>query len=480
MRICRWAWVASVCALFILGVESTWAGIVLYDDFSSGYLDGTKWMQRTYVREIADGQFVSKLGNRSPGMGAEIAPGVFRNHLPFANAESVSAIEAEVTVDEAVLDSVPDSKSGAMILGYFYNINESGGATGDIFAYLMIGKVKNVSDELVAYWAVFEVLSDDTTSKKLLGSGTISGFDPSVMNPPYKASVSYDGNRTLQFSVGSYNDSFVGPERRRDAQEQWKCLSTGIDAENSANDGYVSARFDNVYVNHELTPYDDFSNPLIDLSKWEYDEWVREASAGYLRTNKIAYQNSDIVNTVLTQADAAYFEAKVRIDSGTRLSTGAAVAGRLQGYFYNDSRGPGSGEEYNGYEGDVFVQVQLRYSSDGTLSARAYVDRSDFPDQSDFTTLFTHTFTQPIALDTFYALSIRFAGKRMIFGCNGETAEYDITTPIYPAYGEHRTLRARAYLDEGETANAKIHFDDVYTDQPVPLMPAVPLLLLEE
>jgi hypothetical protein len=51
---------------------------------------------------------------------------------------------------------------------------------------------------------------------------------------------------------------------------------------------------------------------------------------------------------------------------------------------------------------------------------------------------------------------------------------------MYPAYGEHRLLRNRVYLDEGETGNIKVRFDDVYTDQKVKLMPSIPLLLLDE
>ena len=107
------------------------AGKTLYDDFSSNYIDGGKWRQRTYVREIVNGQYVSKLGNRTPGMSAEVAPGIFRNNLSFAYPEIIDSIECYITIVETKLDSAPNSESFARIAGYFYNINETGGATGD-------------------------------------------------------------------------------------------------------------------------------------------------------------------------------------------------------------------------------------------------------------------------------------------------------------------------------------------------------------
>ena len=115
----------------------------LYDDFSAGYIDGAKWRQREFVREIVNGEFIFKLGNRSPGMRAEVAPGVFRNNLPFANPETINSIQCEITIIENILDSATDSRSFARIAGYFYSKNETGGATGDIFAHVMIGDQGN-------------------------------------------------------------------------------------------------------------------------------------------------------------------------------------------------------------------------------------------------------------------------------------------------------------------------------------------------
>ena len=148
--------------------------------------------------------------------------------------------------------------------------------------------------------------------------------------------------------------------------------------------------------------------------------------------------------------------------SSSWLDLSPPTSSRIQGYYYNDRRGPGSGQDHNLYEGDVLAQVRLRYDGDGLLNAEAFVHRSDDANESSFTNLFSHTFAVPINFDIFYALSIRFEGDKLIFGCAGETVEYDITTPIYPAYGIHRHLRSVIFLDDpGEAGYINISFDDV-------------------
>jgi len=280
--------------------------------------------------------------------------------------------------------------------------------------------------------------------------------------------------------VDQASGSYVGPLRKRSAVNDGKNLATCVDAINGSNNGFVHAKFDDVSINQQTEKYDDFSSTLVDLSKWKDNEWVREPIEGYLRANIIGDGTTQTVNTRLAVSDASYFEAKVRIDSSSYLSEGAYGVGRIQGYYYNDSRGPTSGQDYNQYEGDVFVQVRLKYNSDGTMTANAYVDRCNTADESSFTNLFAYEFPVSIFPDTFYVLSIRFQGKKLIFGCAGKIVEYNISTPTYPAYGEHRLLRSRAYLDPGETGYIKVRFDDVYIEKKGKLGLSIPLLLLDE
>jgi hypothetical protein len=462
MKCYRTIFITLLLTVFLFSVSIVCAEKKMYDDFSTGRLDGSKWRQREYVREIVNGEFIFKLGNRSPGMGAEVTPGIFRNNLPIANPEAINSIECEITIVEAQLDSSIGSKSFIRIAGYFYNKNDTGGATGDIFAQLMIGDQGN--GKIEAFWEIHEMLTDDTKTWIVIGNGTIDNFDTSVINPPYRVKLSYDGDKTFSFSVNDiYTDSFAnGPDKRRDAVTSWKDISAGINATDGSNNGYIFGKIDNVYVNDENTVYDDFSELFVDWSKWKYSEWVREASGGYLSANSLGFGSTDSSTTHLSYKSTPYLEAKVRIDSTSQLSAGAIGVGRIQGYYYNDRRGPGSGQEHNMYEGDVLAQVRLRYDGDGVFSAEAFVHRSDDANESSFTNLFSHTFAALIDSDIFYALSICFEGDKLIFGCAGEAVEYDITTPIYPAYGIHRHLRSVIYLDDpGEAGYINISYDDV-------------------
>ena len=100
-----------------------------------------------------------------------------------------------------------------------------------------------------------------------------------------------------------YTDNYIGPAKIRAAVTSWKGISTGINATTGSNNGYVFAKFDNVHINDENTVYDDFSSPLIDLTKWTWSEWVREPFNSYLRANIIGYGSTQSVNTLLTEKD---------------------------------------------------------------------------------------------------------------------------------------------------------------------------------
>jgi hypothetical protein len=449
--------VLAGCLLIVAPLSVAFSMKILFDDFATGHLDKTKWWPREYTREIKDGKLVFKLGN-SNGMGAEIEPGLFDVDLQFVDPSTIEEFEGEVTIIETRYDSL-GSYSAARIGGYFYNSNDTGGATGDIFAHMRIGDFGNGG--LEAEWTAYRVISDDGELEFIQGNKL---FLPGGIqyNQPLNVKVSYDGDKTISFLVNGQTDSFTGPDRKRYSVTLNKGFSATILTENSNEYGFIYVNLDNVYINNRPVVYDDFSSQLIDTSKWKQTEWVRECSNGYLRANIRGGGSTQTANTYLSEKDASYVEAKVRIDSSSLLSTGAAGIGRIQGYYYNDSRGPGSGQAYNKYEGDVLAQVRLRYDSNGSLSAGAYVDRSNDADEASFTNLFSHTFSVPIALDSNYILSIGFYENILIFACEGETAEFQIATPVYTPYGEHRLLRSRIQLDPGETGYMKAIFDDVY------------------
>ncbi len=473
----------STAILFSAG--NLFAGKILYDDFSSGDLDGDKWVQRTFVREIVGGKFVSTLGNRSPGMSAEHAPGLFLNSLTInrdnLNIDAIRSIECDITITASKLDRAPGSQSYAHIGGTFYSTNPTGGGTGDIWAEVGIGDRGNGGLEVFA--GVAEFLDDNYQSWNLVGDVTLIGPLSNVKYPvTYTLKLVYDGNNGFEFWANGSRTSLTGPDYMGVSYGKYKRLETVIKATDGANNGYIAAQFDNVYLNNQPTVFDDFSAERIDTAKWENKEWIRDVSGGYLRAAIPGAGSNETVNTVLTEKDAPYVEAKVLIDSSTQLSSGAWGVGRIQGYYFNDTQPPG---EATKYAGDYFVQVRLKYDGAGRRTADVFVDRTDNPDETAWTSKFAYTFPVTIELDTYYTLFIRYLEKerKFIFGCGDETVQWDIPSDIntiYPAYGAHRLLRSRVYLDTGETGFIKARFDDVYIEKKNKMNPAVLLLLLKE
>jgi hypothetical protein len=310
---------------------------------------------------------------------------------------------------------------------------------------------------------VERVIDENGTLEFIEGDNLVT---PIQYNVPVIVKISYDGQKTITFSVNGQTAAFQGPERKRPPVTSDKGLAATISTPSSQEQGFISAKFDDVRINNEMSIYDDFSSSSINLSKWRQLEFVREASKSYLRANIRGAGRTGQSNTEMSQADAPYVEAKVRIDESSQLSPGAWGMARIQGYYYNERRGPGSGQDYNVYEGNVFAQMALQYFSDGTLRAYASVARSDDAIESSFTGLFEHQFSTEILLDTDYILSIMFEDNRLTFSCGGESKTFHIQSQIYPAYREHRHLRSRVILTSEQSGYIRTAFDEVYVGFP--------------
>lgn len=441
-----------IFSIFIVGAEAFGAKS-LYDDFSVIYIDSQKWEKREFVREVVEGKLVSKIGNTS-------GTGSFRNRTQFQNPGSINTIECKLTVAATNLDTGNSPLSTARILGFFYNTQATGRATGDVLAAFYIG---DRGSGLEAFWWVGEALDDDLTNFEEKGSGTL--IDPGTLNygTAYTAKIEYDGANQFTFTVDGVSYTFAtGPARQQAAVTEFKALATRIVSDGGSGIGYVSALFDDVYTDGTL--YDDFSTAPLDQTKWQDLEFVREISSGKIRLNVQAEGSRTDATLKPNDQTTAYLETKVLIESGSQVSTGARGIARIAGWYYNDSRGPGSGHDYNEYEGDVWVSNQISLDDSNNLTAYCSLSRMDTYDTwGPSTSLFYQEFATP-AFDTSYTLSIEFTGLAVIFKCNNEIYQYDITTPTYPPYeGQHRQLRSRVYADPGESGYIKANFDDVYT-----------------
>jgi len=234
--------------------------------------------------------------------------------------------------------------------------------------------------------------------------------------------------------------------------DKGKALSTRVSAGPSSYDGYVSALFDNVYINDEETIYDDFSTGSFDPTKWQ--QWGLEI-AREISNGKLSIRPNDQATT--------YLEAKALIGSASEISPGALGHARIGGYYYNESRGPGSEHSYNGYEGNVWVSSRIELDDNNNLTGYCSLWRHDDANSwGTGTGLFHQNFTTPFAFDTEYTLSIELRDRTFIFKCNNETYQYTVTTPMYEPYnGQYRALNSRVMADPGESGYMKTTFDNV-------------------
>ena len=118
-------------AVCILGIQTVTAKS-LYDDFSSIYLDSSKWIQGEFVREVSQGKLVMILHN-SP------TEEYIRKGAPFVDPSSINTIECDIMLSAATLDSGDNSDSFVWVDGRFYNAQNSGTERGDIWAGLYFG-----------------------------------------------------------------------------------------------------------------------------------------------------------------------------------------------------------------------------------------------------------------------------------------------------------------------------------------------------
>lgn len=435
--------------VFLGGVQGI-AAKTLYDDFSGNNLDSGKWIEGELVREVSQGRLVFEVNNSAN-------ESVVRERVPFVDPLSINTIECDVMVSAATLDSGANPESFARIDGRFYKAQNSTTERGDIWAGLYLGDRGN---GLEAWWAVNEATDDEGNTWEEKDSGTLNVSGLSY-GQSYQVKIDYNGDNQFTFTVAGVSESFNGPARQGQEYTQYKALEAIVSG--ASGDGYVSAAFDNVLTNG--TAYDDFSTAPLDHSKWQTLEAVRKISNGKVR---LASHSAEYrANTRLKFSQIfPYTEATVRIDSASNIASGDRGIARIDGYYYNDTYGPGN---YNGYEGNVWVAIYMNYHGDGTLNAACYAEKTLDAANTQFEALFSRAFNVPILLDRDYRLSIHFTGDKFLFTCKDlvtgreDIFGYEITTQVYEPFDKNLSLLSRVFGNSTGGYMA-VDFDDVYVD----------------
>ena len=315
----------------ILGIQTVTAK-TLYDNFSGDSLSSSKWNQGEFVREVSQGKLVMILHNSQTEKSIP-------KTTPFANPTSINSIDFDIVLSAVTLDSGVDPESFARVDGRFYNAQNSGTERGDIWAGLYFGDRGN---GLEVWWYVSESTDDDGNTWDDKGSGSLN-IDGLSYNQSYTVKIDYDGANEFTFTVAGVSDTFTGPVRQGTEYSKYKALETIVFTDGGAGNGYVYASFDNVLTNGSA--YDDFSTSPLDQTKWGKQESAREIKNGKLRL--VSHSTGEKDTTRLNFSDISpYTEVTVKINGNSMINAGDRGIARIDGYFYNDTYGPGSGSDY--------------------------------------------------------------------------------------------------------------------------------------
>lgn len=440
-------------------------GMELYDDFSGAGIDKTRWKQGVLVREID--AMTSKLHLKAETPGSILMkefPYSAHNELGIENPDSVTSLQAEVTVVES--DLAGSARTYVYLGGRFYNVNASGDKDsylGDVYAEV---NIRGTSRGLEARWYIGKY----RTSKSNLTDIVSRSFPITLeYGKPYILSIEFDSTaRKFTFKAGSatatYGPAGV-PRKARDASKPWKALGATARVYHAKESAFIWAAFDDVQVNG--SPYDDFSSLRIDETKWITYDYVREISDGKFRSkvrSSTAY--TDTVNSYLSAISAKSIEtmqAKVTL-LAYETSGGATAFARIAGNFYNDGT-PGGG-----YTGEVGATVSIGGSDlnpKGQWSVYKFRDRDGNIELADL--LASGEFSAPVVVGETYTLFLKWDGSRFLFRLDDEEAEY-IPDPGSIRKRPRRIWRGAGcgiwFNLDGQEATAEALFDDVMVATP--------------
>lgn len=433
--------------------------VSLYDDFSTEEIDQTRWKQGLLVREIDP--LSSKLS-----MKAETPSGVLMKEFPYSvqnelglrDPDSVTSLQAEVTVLETRLEG--SARTYAFLGGRFYNVSAGSHDTylGDVYAEVSI---RETGKGLEARWYIGKY----RTAKAKLWDMASRALPVTIeYGKPYTLSIEFDADaRRFTFKAGSAAATYGPlnvPRNPKGAVKAWKALGVTARAYRERERAFISATFDDVQVNG--VPYEDFSSPRIDETKWVTYEYVREIKEGKFRCMARGSTGStDTVNSYLSVKSPKSVEALQATVTllGWEASGGASAFARLGGNFYND------GTEGKGFKGEIGATVTIGGSDlnpKGEWSVLRFNDKEGNIELAEV--IASGEFSTPVALGDTYTLFLQWDGSRFTFILNDEEVEYvpDPKSIRRPSKQPWRGLGCGVWFNvEGQEASVEAAFDDV-------------------
>ena len=436
--------------------------VVPNDDFSGTYIDETKWKDGELVREIdpVSHRLILKYASPNP-IGITSFPYATSNNLLFANPNSVSSIQADVTL--LSYDLRNNAYTRARIAGRWYN-DGSGtpdiDMTGDIWAGV---ELREDPSGLYAQWSVYRYTNASGSSGTTLDWGNFA--IPITVGTPYTLYLGYDqGTNQFVFRVNS--EEHPGPSglpaRERDPNSPWKGLSARVQINDDSSYGYLSAAFDNILKDGAV--YDNFSSSTIDSTKWTSYEVATEISSGKLRS-KLRTSSTSTAAIITSNLNFLYptqihsIKAKVT-PTLFQNSQGKDVVARIWKNVYHDDT-PGTG-----YTGDIGGLVGI--GGTGTNpEAQWLVYRYTDNTGQNWEALASGTFSKTIVLGNTYNLFLAWNGSQFTFRFDDEEAHYTPSGIINPVNIPGGSIGVRVKDPAGEEAMIEALFDDVMVTVPL-------------
>jgi len=373
-----------------------------YDDFSSSQIDAMRWTTLEFVREIRDRRLTSKV--RSSG-------GFVTDFLPLRSPDGVTAIEAEVTVQDIAVPAT--GLSQARLFQKIYNDGTSATrGIGDIGAQISVAR--RFGTAAFIRIGLFRCGDPPCTAAaaQTLFDAAIAGIEP-VLGQAVTLGIEWDGALVAFIVNGQRN--VIDPRGFASVALAMPTMPVvAIGTSTSGAESRVTAQFDDVRVNGVL--YDDFVGPELDPARWAAFERVREIQNGRLvsRVREITFAVTNDLQFANPAAVTA-IRTNVALESFRAGRAGEFVGARIEGSFFNDGRATGiTGDR----TGDVWAKIGV-YGTAGQEEVRYLVWAcNDAP-------CFTRTFLTPfnslgrVSSGTTTTLLLRWDGSEFTFQADG-------------------------------------------------------------
>jgi uncharacterized repeat protein (TIGR01451 family) len=465
--------IALVAACWFGLLFSSLASSYTYDEFNASQIDGSKWLDREFIRAIGVDQRLH-LGMAAPHPDKTLQyPVSPANEILFANPESVLSIRTHVTILEGSAQDAAAARTG--LRGGFYNDGTPGpGKTGDIIAGIAI---EAASDGQYAHWYIHRDTDASGSNPEIIASGIFA--TPVSIGSGYILRLTYDPDlHRFLFQVDAEEVVFgpAGlPPRNAAARAPEKALFVELQIPDELSPASLFAAFEDVHKNG--LPYDDFSAPLLDPSRWNTGEIVRAVEGNRLTSmvRVLPGQTEDVISYLGFADPQSNSQIQVSVTPDLYLNPGGAVARTfIRGCFYNDGTGSqAAGDQTGDVTAEIWIGGTDSYPRAGWTVRRA-VDAA-----SETTEILAAGELDYISLGTSYVLSLAWTGHHLEFAVRynayektaGYTPPGAILAPVSPC----KAIGSQVTGARGQETQLRCFFEWVSVDNPSQLQYGQPL-----